>query len=148
MRLRNRERTLALTRADGLGVLSPGAETFGHRQHHSCEHRHHRGFETERRRVGHQGVAVLRPTDLAATTDLHRDEAGVAHAIEVRTHGVRVEFDHVGDLGGREWLGGPRQLEVDGVAGVVTQRLEEVESRLGVGCLRRSIPGHDPEITR
>ena len=72
---------------------------------------------------------MLRPADGAAVVALHVEQADVAHALEVRTHGVDVEPERLGDVGGGQRSCRSRQLEVDRVAGVVAERLQQIESR-------------------
>ena len=62
-----------------------------------------------------------------------REQADVAHALEVRAHGVDVQPEGVGDLGRGQRQRAAGQLEVDGVAGVVAQGLQHVEARRAVG---------------
>ena len=70
---------------------------------------------------------MLGPAELAPRLGLDVDEADVAHPLEMWAHGVGVEPQRVGDVGGRERAGRPRQLEIDRVARVVAERLEHVE---------------------
>jgi hypothetical protein len=62
------------------------------------------------------------------------EEAHVAHALEVGTDGVGVEVERLGDVGGGQRAGGARQLEVDRIARVVAERLEQVEAGRGIGA--------------
>ena len=62
----------------------------------------------------------------------------VAHALEVRPDGVRVEPQRLRDVGRRERHGRAGELEIDRVAGVVAERLED----------RQPAVGHDLKITR
>ena len=47
-------------------------------------------------------VAVLGAADVAAPADLDLEETDVAHAFEVWSHGVGVEPERLGDVGGGE----------------------------------------------
>ncbi len=117
----------AFAMADGLGVVSAGVQALGHGQHHSCQDRHGRRLQTERRGVSGERIAVLRSADIAPATDFDVDEADVTHPVEVRANRVGVQRQGVGDLGGDQRARRPRQLEVDRVARVVTQGLEEIQ---------------------
>ena len=72
---------------------------------------------------------MLRPPDVAAAADLDLEQADLAHALEVGAHGVGVQPERLGDLGGGERPRRAGELEVDRVAGVVAERLEQVELR-------------------
>ena len=76
---------------------------------------------------------MLGPADGTPGVDLDLEEADVAHTLEVGSHGVRMEAEGVGHLGGRERTRGARQLEVDGVARVVAQRLEHSQPGVDAG---------------
>ena len=57
------------------------------------------GSRPERRGVGGQAVAVLGAADLAAGVGRDLQQADLAHAVEVRPDGVRVQAEQLGDLG-------------------------------------------------
>ena len=116
-----------LVPADILGITATGTEAISQAQNHPCQHRHGRWLETERRRTRRHRVPMLRPPELAPRVGLDVDEADVAHPLEVRTHGVGVEAQRVGDIGGGERSRRARQLEVDRVPRVVAERLEDIE---------------------
>ena len=112
---------------DGLGIAGPGVEALRHRQRHTSEHGHRWRFEAECWGVGRQRVAVLRPADVAPTADLDVDEADVTHAFEVGPHRVGVEREQVGDLGGDQRSRCSGQFEVDRIARVIAECLEEIK---------------------
>ena len=64
-----------------------------------------RRLQAERRRVGGQGVEVLRPADTRADLGGDVEQADVAHALQVGPHGVRVQAQGLGDVGGGERRG-------------------------------------------
>ena len=70
---------------------------------------------------------MLGPTDRAAVHRLDVDEAGLAEPVEVEAHGVGVEPEALGEVLGRQGRGGPGELPVHGVAGLVAERLEHRE---------------------
>jgi hypothetical protein len=72
---------------------------------------------------------VLRPADVAPTADLDVEQPGLAHALQVGAHGVGMQVECLGDVGGGERTRRPREFEVDRVAGVVAERLEQIELR-------------------
>ena len=109
------------------GVVGVAVEPLCHVQHHPGQHRHRRWFEAERRCIGGDRVAVLRPTDVAATPDGDIEQADVAHPLEVWADRVRVELERLGDVGGGQRPRRPGEFEVDRVARVVTQRLQQIE---------------------
>ena len=74
---------------------------------------------------------MLRATDRALGVGDHVEQAHLAHPVEVRAHGVGVQPERVGDLRGGQRSGRAGQLEVDRVAGVVAERLEQLEPRRG-----------------
>jgi xanthine dehydrogenase molybdopterin-binding subunit B len=76
---------------------------------------------------------VLGATDAATALGLDDEEADVAHALEVGSHRVGVQVQRLGHVGGGERAGRASQLEVDGVAGVVAERLQQVEPRRSTG---------------
>ena len=100
-------------------------------------------------RVGCQRVAVLRPPDLTAGVGGDLEQPDLAHPVEVRAHGVRVEAEPLGDLRRDERARRAGQLQVDGVAGVVAQHPQHVtrrqRSRQRVAS-RRNL--HGDQITR
>jgi hypothetical protein len=70
---------------------------------------------------------VLWSTDVTAAADLDIEQAGVAHALEVRSHRVGVQIERHRDVGSGERAWRPGEFEVDRVARVVAERLEQVE---------------------
>ena len=114
---------------DGGGILGVGTQAVGEVEHHAGEQRRGRGFEAERRGIGGQRVPVLWTADLTASGDLDIDQADVAHALEVGSHRVRVQIEGIGDLGGGAGPHRSGELEIDRIAGVVPERLQQVESR-------------------
>jgi hypothetical protein len=64
-----------------------------------------RRLEPERRGVGGQGVEVLGPADPAAGLAAHLEQPDLAHALEVGAHGVDVQVERLGDLGGGRGAG-------------------------------------------
>ena len=76
-------------------------------------------------------------------TEMDDEQPDVAHALEVGPHRVGVEVEGLGHVGRGEGPGRARQLEVDGVARVVAEGLQEVEPRRSavVAC-------HPVEFTR
>ena len=76
---------------------------------------------------------MLGPADGAAGLGVDAEEADVTHALEVGPHGVDVELEGVGDLGGGQRQRAAGQLEVDRVAGVVAEGLQHVQTRRPVG---------------
>jgi hypothetical protein len=111
----------------------------GQLQQHPSQHQEHRRFEAERGRVGGERVQVLGSADGAATIGPGVDQTDLAHALQVGANSVGVQPQRVGDLGGGERARRAGQLQVDRVAGVVPQRLEQVEPALG--------GGHGPRLT-
>ena len=105
-------------------VLSRKARLGGQRQQHAGDRRVHRRLEAQAGGIGCQRVQVLRSADPAAGAGTDLEKAELAHALEVRPHRVWVQVEQLGDLDGGPWGRGAGQLEVDPVAGVVTQRLE------------------------
>ena len=47
---------------------------------------------------------MLRTADRAAVVALHLEQPDVAHALEVGAHGVDVQAEGLGDVGGRQRL--------------------------------------------
>ena len=97
-------------------------------QEHPRQHRERRRLEPERR-------ARRRRASRGAAGDRRRrgprcdlEQADVAHALEVGPHGVGVQAERLGDVGGRQRERRTGQLEVDRVAGVVAERLQHVEA--------------------
>ena len=79
------------------------------------------------------------------------EQPDLAHALEVRPHGVGMQLERTGDVSRGQRPRRPGELEVDGVAGVVTERLEDLEPRRGVArCLARLVArtttGHPPTL--
>ena len=98
------------------------------------------GSKPERRRVGGERVAVLRPADRALGVGDDLEQADLAHALEVGAHGVgcRPSVSAISAVASGRGRAG--QLEVDRVAGVVAERLQQLEPRrLDLGSL-----GHAP----
>ncbi len=95
---------------------------------------------------------VLGPADLAATVDVDLDEPHVAHPLEMRTYGVGVEPEMVGDLSRGDGPAALTEVPVDRVPGVVGQCFQHVERPWGRVCRRnhshvaQASPFHD--ITR
>ena len=114
-----------------VGVDAAGRRS---RQEDPGEQREHGRFEPEAGGIGGDGVAVLGAADRAGGRGGHLDQTEVAHPFEVRSHGVGVQVERLGDLGRGERSGRSRQLEVDGVAGVVAEGLEDLEARRIPGC--------------
>jgi hypothetical protein len=71
---------------------------------------------------------VLGAPDTGGGPDVHVDEADVSHPFEVGAHRVRVQAQCRGDIAGGQRPGRAGKLEVDGVARVVAERLEHVET--------------------
>jgi len=78
---------------------------------------------------------MLGPADVTAPTHLDIEHADLAHPLQVGADRVRMQIERVGDVGGREGPRRTRQLQVDGVARVVTERLQHIELG-GVRCGR------------
>ena len=76
-------------------------------------------------------MTKVRSTDAPLGVCRHLEEADVAHSFKVRPHRVGVQLERFGDLGGRQRLRGPGQLQVDRVASVVAECLEQLEARSG-----------------
>jgi hypothetical protein len=72
---------------------------------------------------------VVGAADPGGHVGAHLQQPHVTHALEVGTHGVGVQAQTLGDVGGGERLRRPGQLEIDGVARVVAERLENIETR-------------------
>ena len=111
----------------GRGQLGRG----GQPQQHPGQHGEGRRLEAERRGVGGERVAVLRAADRALGVGDDVEEPDLPHPLEVGAHGVRVQGEALGDLGGGERRRRAGQLEVDGVARVVAERLQQLEARRG-----------------
>jgi len=79
------------------------------------------------------GAGPDEAADAAAPTGLDVEQPDVAHALEVRAHRVDVQVEDLGDVGGGQRQRRARQLEVDGVAGVVPERLQHVERDRAAG---------------
>ena len=114
---------------DDFGVVGARLESRRHRQHHPGEDGHRGWLEAERWRMRRNRIAVLGPADVTAAADLHLEQAGLTHAFEVRSYGVGVQPERVGDVGRRERSRRAGEFEVDRVPRVVAQRLEQVELR-------------------
>ena len=71
-----------------------------------------------------QGVEVLRSADRGADFGRNLQQADLPHALEVRSDGVGVQAERVGDVSRGQRLGRPGQLQVDGVPGVVAEGLQ------------------------
>jgi hypothetical protein len=119
---------LALVAAGLDRLVAAQATGGGHPQQHAGQHRERRRLQAQRGRVGGQRVAVLGTADRAPGVGLDVEQADVAHALEVGPDGVGVQVERLGDLGGGQRARRARQLQVDGVAGVVAQRLEHGEA--------------------
>ena len=126
--------TRALITARGKSVVRAAAQPFGHRQDHARKQRHNGRLEAQRWCVGRQRIPVLGSADLTAPIHGNGDEADVTHAFEMRPNRVRVQLDHVCNLGGGERLGRPREFQVDRVTSVVAERLEQVEAGTVLYC--------------
>ncbi len=112
------------------GRLAVHAGLGRHRQQHPGQHREHRRLEPERRGVGGQRVELLGTPDRAAGVEVRLEQTDLAHALEVGPHRVGVQPQRLGDVRGGQRARGAGQLEVDGVAGVVAERLEQIEPAL------------------
>jgi len=139
-RVRGGGRQLALFPAHFGRVLGVEAGGRGHAQQHRRQERERRGLETQGRGIGGQRVQVLRSAHPAACFGRHVQEPHVAHALEVRSDGVHVQPEAVGDVGGAQRDRRAGQFEVDGVTRVVAQRLQDLEATRG---LRRRRTGPD-----
>ena len=112
----------------GFGAqVAPGAGGGGQVGQHAGQHGEGGRLEAERRRVGGQGVAVLGPAHRAAVVGVDGEQPDLPHALEVGADGVGVQAQRLGHLGRGAGRGGPGQLQVDGVPGVVAQRLQDVQ---------------------
>ncbi len=107
------------------GFLSAQAGGGGHAQQHAGGQGKHGRLETQRWRLGHQTVAMLRASDAPSGIDLQLQQAGLSHLLQLGTHGVDVQPQGGGDLGGGQRARGTDQLQIDGVARVVPKRLEQ-----------------------
>ena len=76
---------------------------------------------------------MLRTTDITAPADFDVEQSGLAHPFEMRTYRVRMQGERLGDVGGGERLRRPGEFEVDRVACVVAECLEQVELRRCAG---------------
>ena len=119
------ETTLFTAGLGGVGALE--ARHIGHLEQHRREARERRRLEAERRGVDREGVEVLGAAHAARVADAQVEQADVAHAVEVGANGVDVQAQGLGDLRRGPGRRRARELEVDGVAGVVPQRLQHVE---------------------
>ncbi len=113
--------------ADPGGVGTFGADVLRQRREQPGEQRVGGRVEAEPWGAGSQEVEVLGPADGAAVHRLDVDEPGVAEAVEVEPHGVRVQPEAVGEVLGRHGRSRPGELLVHGVAGLVTQCFEHRE---------------------
>ena len=75
-------------------------------------------------------IVMLRATDLTPGIGGDVEQSDLPHALEVRPHRVRVESEGLGDLGRDQGPGRAGELEVDRVAGVVAEHLEEIQTRV------------------
>src|SRR5262245_22916836 len=93
---------------------------------------------------------MLRPSDGPPGIGLYVQQADLAHPLQVGAHGVRVQVQRLGDLRRRQGPRRPRQLQVDRVARVLAQRLEDGEpgsSNRGSRASGECVLGHPPECT-
>ena len=97
-----------------------------------------RGLEPERRGLSGQRVLVLGAPHPPFGVRAHVEQAHLAHALEVRPHRVCVQPQRLRDVGRRERHRRSCELEIDRVAGVVAERLQD----------RQPAVGHDFKITR
>ncbi len=128
----------ALLTADLRGLVGPDARGGGGLQKEPGQKGIRRRLEPERRGLGGQRVPVLGAPHAPGGVRAHVEEADVAHALEVRPHRVGVQPQRLGDVGRREGHGRSGELEIDRVAGVVAERLQD----------RQPAVGHRPKITR
>ncbi len=118
-----------LEAADGGRLLRRGTRGGSHAREHRGHQGHCGRLQPERRRIGRDREPVLGPADAAPALGLDDEQSDVAHALQVGAHGVGVEPERLRHVGGRQRAGRPGQLQVDGVAGVVPKRLQQVEAR-------------------
>ena len=124
----------------GLALVSPGISQIariqpaygGGLEDESGQHGKRRGLQTQRRRIGGQRVEVLRSTDAAPLLSPHLEQPHLPHPLEMGPDGVDVKAKHIGDFGCGQgnWRAG--QLQIDRIAGVVTEGLEDVQPRWNV----------------
>ena len=110
------------------GFLSAGAGSPGDAEQEASQQRERRRFEPERRRAGGNGVQMLGSAHATAGIGPYLEQANIAHPLEVGPHRVRVQVQRVGDVRSGQRKRGPSQFEIDGVAGVVAQGLEDGQS--------------------
>ncbi len=107
------------------GIDCLRTDALGERREQTGEEGVRRRVEADTGRVRGEEVLVLGPAHGAAADDLDVDEPGLAEPFEMEAHGVRVESEAVGKVLRGLRRGGRAQLTVDGVAGLVAQRLED-----------------------
>ena len=98
--------------------------------------------EPEARCTGAEEIEVLGPPDGPAVDGLDVDQADLAQAFQVQTHGVGVDAESFRQLRRREGGGGAGELLVHRVAGLVAERLEHRQLML------RFTPVHALDGTR
>ena len=94
------------------------------------------------------GISVTVDNVVQFLVALSGDEADIAHLVEMRPHRVGVQVERVGDLGGGQGLRRAGEFEVDRVARVVAERLEQGEARRRIIVRRCGTIGWErrPEI--
>ena len=107
------------------GVLGVGTDPLGERGEQRGEQGMGRRIEADTRSPVGQEVEVLRTPDRAAVDGFDVDDADLAQAFEMEAHGVGVDAQLIGEILCRQRPGRGRQLAVDGVTGLVGQRLED-----------------------
>jgi hypothetical protein len=85
----------------------------------------------KRRGIGSHRIAMLRTTHLATPADFDQKQANLTHPFEMRPDRVRMKRKRFRDLGGGLRHRRSGQLEINGVARVVAQGLEQIELRRG-----------------
>jgi hypothetical protein len=83
--------------------------------------------EAEAGRPGGEEIQMLGPPDGSSMHRLGVDEARLAEPLEVQSHGVGVDAEAIGELGGRQRGRRQRPLPIHGVAGLIGERLEDPE---------------------
>ena len=118
---------IALFPAQAIRIGRCGTHALGELHEHRGESRHHRRLDAQRGGTDRDRVPVLGAADTAPGPGIDGDQTGVAHALEVRSHRVRVQRQRLSEFVGGEGGRGLGEPGVNGVPGVIAEHLEHLK---------------------
>ncbi len=129
-------------------LVALGSGIHSNLKQHAGQHRHEWWLQPEARSIGGDRIELLWSADGSAGIRANCQKAHVPHAFQVRPHSIHVQSKCFGNIGRGKGRVGTRQLEVDGVSGVVTESLQQIQTRFTAHAVEDSARMKKPGAAR